>query len=120
MAGVPTVVSQIRSHSARHRRINGMKAKNAPHEVGKQMARIVGNEAYANYGRLTDEQSAASLQKNEQLQEVWARRPFRGMTGAIQQQVQLISHLQAHKLQLAAPVQLCCSLESWLSWGQAN
>jgi len=55
-----------------------MKAKNVPHEVGKKFARISSNKVYSKYGRLTDEQAAASLKKNEQLQEVWAAvwRPY--------------------------------------------
>ena len=64
-------VSQIRSHSARHRCINDMKSQNVPQEVGKTFARIASTKVWANYGKLTEEQAAKSLGQNVKLQELW-------------------------------------------------
>ncbi|CAK9078992.1 unnamed protein product, partial [Durusdinium trenchii] len=64
-------VANIRSHSARHRCINDLKAQNVPNEVGKTFARIKSNSVYGKYGRLTPEQAAASLHQNTKLQDLW-------------------------------------------------
>jgi hypothetical protein len=64
-------VSQIRSHSARHRCINDMKSQNVPQEVGKTFARIASTKVWANYGKLTEEQAAKSWGQNVKLQELW-------------------------------------------------
>ena len=44
---------RIRSHSARHRAINDLKASGIDREVGKQFARISDDAVWAGYGRLS-------------------------------------------------------------------
>ena len=64
-------VSQIRSHSARHRCINDLKSQNVPQEVGKTFARIASSRVWSGYGKLTEEQAAKNLSSNAKLQELW-------------------------------------------------
>ncbi|CAE7041219.1 unnamed protein product [Symbiodinium natans] len=62
---------KVRSHSARHRSINDMKAAGIDHEVGKQYARIRDDGVWAGYGRLSAFQAGTAMHNNHALQMAW-------------------------------------------------
>lgn len=63
---------RIRSHSARHRAINDLKASGIDREVGKQFARISDDAVWAGYGRLSAVQAGRAMHQNVQLQQAWS------------------------------------------------
>ena len=60
--------SLVRSHSARHRKINDMKSSGATPDEGMTFARIKHRKTYDRYGKMTQTQAGAALQKNKKLQ----------------------------------------------------
>lgn len=66
-AGVPNV-GQVRSHSARHRKINDIKAAGVSPEAGVTFARIKHKKTWDGYGRLDQIQAGDALQRNKKLQ----------------------------------------------------
>ncbi|CAK9016090.1 unnamed protein product [Durusdinium trenchii] len=61
-------VRQVRSHSARHRKINDMKASSASPEEGMTFARIKRKKTYDRYGKISQHQAGEALQRNKKLQ----------------------------------------------------
>ena len=62
--------SKIRSHSARHRRINDFKSSGCSPEVAMVYARIKHKKTFDAYGRLDQAQSGKALQQNKVLQKM--------------------------------------------------
>ena len=60
--------SLVRSHSARHRKINDMKASGAAPDEGMTFARIKHRKTYDRYGKMTQTQAGEALQRNKKLQ----------------------------------------------------
>ena len=60
--------SLVRSHSARHRKINDMKASGASPEEGMTFARIKHKKTYDRYGKISQHQAGEALQRNKRLQ----------------------------------------------------
>ena len=69
--GCDVQVGKIRSHSARHRCVNDMKAAGTSREVGKAFSRIATDKVYENYGKLNQQQVKEGLDRCQALQQTW-------------------------------------------------
>ena len=73
------ITKKIRTHSARHRMVNDLKAANIPDDVAMRMARIKDHRTYSKYGQLSDQQVGKVLDDSAKLRKTL--QDIYGLTG---------------------------------------